>query len=390
MSKKYAIFISALFCAFLGVFLAAGAVTPDQSFSEQENRALQTMPKLELGEIKVEDKDGAAPLSVSGNFFNGTFMTDFETYCNDQFFARDTWVGMKAAAELAVGKRENNNVYICPNDTLITRFDGPDQKRIDSNVEYLNAFLDNAGVPVYFSLIPGQATVWADKLPAGAPNADQKAIIDSIYAKVHAQNYDTYTSLLNHKDEEIYYRTDHHWTSLGAYYGYTALMEALGMEPIPLSAYKKTVVTEEFYGTTFSSSGVRNITPDSIWTYVPDADIQVTSYFTDKPQEGALYNPGALEKKDKYTYFMGGNQPLSVIKNAKVDGPKILILRDSYTDSLVPFLTQHFSEIHLYDLRYNRGSVPQYIRENGIDSALVLYSVPNFVTDSNFFTLKQK
>lgn len=373
MSKKYAIFITALFCAFIGLFLTAGAIAPDKDFSEQENRALQGMPQPTVKTV-----------------FSAKFMTDFETYCNDQFFARDTWVGMKSAAELAIGKRENNSVYVCEGETLITRFETPDQKRIDTNTDYLNMFAENAGVPVYFSLIPGQATIWGDKLPAGAPNADQKAIIDSIYAKVNAKSYDTYQGMWEHKSEDIYYRTDHHWTSLGAYYGYVSLMNALGMEPVPLEQYTKTVVSEEFYGTTFSSSGVRNIRPDSIYRYVPDTGIQVISNFTGEPEAGSLYNPAALEKKDKYTYFMGGNQPLAIIKNPNVDGPKIVILRDSYTDSLAPFLTAHFSEIHLYDLRYNRGSVPQYIKDNGIDMALVLYSVPNYVTDTNFFTLKQK
>ena len=373
MSKKYAIFITTLFCAFIGLFLTAGALAPDKSFSELENRSLQQMPGV-----------------TTDSFFSGAFMTDFEKYCNDQFYARDTWVGMKSATELMVGKRENNNVYVGKKDTLISRFDTPDQKRVDTNVGYLNQFIDNAGVPVHFSLIPGQAAIWADRLPSGAPNADQKAIMDSIYAQVKGLNYDSYQALWEHRAEDIYYRTDHHWTSLGAYYGYVSLMESLGMEPVSLDAYSKTVVTEEFYGTTFSTSGVRSVKPDAIWTYVPDNGLQVTNYFTDKPQEGSLYNPSALDKKDKYTYFLGGNQPLAVIKNPAVDGPKIVILRDSYADSMVPFLTRHFSEIHLYDLRYNRGSVPQYIKDNDIDMALMLYSVPNFVTDTNFFTLRQK
>lgn len=370
MSKKYAIFITALFCAYLGVFLTAGALSPDREFSSMENRTLQQMPKISIETL-----------------FNTAFMTDFETYCNDQFFARDAWVGMKSSVELAVGKRENNNIYVADKNTLISRFDTPSQKRIDTNVGYLNQFISNTDVPVYFSLIPGQATIWADRLPAGAPNADQKAISESIYAQINGLTYDSYQALWDHRDEDIYYRTDHHWTSLGAYYGYTSLMTALGMEPMPLTQYQKTVVSEEFYGTTFSNSGVRNIQSDSIWTYVPGDGIEVTNYFTDQPQPGSLYDSSALEKKDKYTYFLGGNQPLAIVKNPNVQGPKILILRDSYADSMVPFLTEHFSEIHLYDLRYNRGSVPQYIKENGIDMALVLYSVPNFVTDTNFFTL---
>ena len=117
--------------------------------------------------------------------------------------------------------------------------------------------------------------------------------------------------------------------------------------------------------------------------------MKVTSWFTGTPEEGTLYAWDRLAIKDKYTFFMGGNQSLAVIENPNVDGPKIAILRDSYTDSLVPFLTAHFSEIHLIDLRYNRNSVPQYLEENDIDTCVMLYSVSNFVTDTNFFSLAQ-
>ena len=115
--------------------------------------------------------------------------------------------------------------------------------------------------------------------------------------------------------------------------------------------------------------------------------MKVTSWFTGEPEEGRLYAWEKLEIKDKYTFFMGGNQSLAVIENPNVDGPKIAIVRDSYTDSLVPFLTQHFSEIHLIDLRYNRNSVAQYLADNDIDMCFVNYSVSNFVTDTNFFPL---
>ena len=384
MSKRYCIFLTALFCVFLGVLTTASALAPDRETSELENRSLQQLPTLTASDFKL-----AWPVENSGSFFNGTFMKEFETYCNDQFILRDSWVALKSSSERAVGKQENNGVYFCDQDTLISRFDQPDQKRVDTNVGYVNQFVANAGVPVYMSLIPGAATIWADRLPEGAPNADQKAIIDGIQASSDAIWYDSYQQLWDHKDEDIFYRTDHHWTSLGAYYGYVSLMNALGMEPVPLENYTKQTVSDSFYGTVFSSSGVRWVEPDNIDIYVPDPGVEVTSWFTGEPVEGALYNWDKLDIKDKYTFFMGGNQSLGVIKNPNVDGPKILILRDSYTDSLVPFLTEHFSEIHLVDLRYYRYSIPQYIKDNGIDMAVVLYSVSNFVTNTNLFTLRQ-
>ena len=382
MSKKYSIFIATLFCAFLGVFLVAGAVTPDREFSPLENRNLAQMPTLKVGTPAKRFQDG--------NLFTGAFMSDFESYITDQFPLRDGWIGLKSATERLLGKQENNGVYLCAKDTLIARFDAPDQKRVETNVNYLDKLVANTDVPVYLSLIPGAVSVWADRLPEGAPNADQKALIEEIAAKTTANYYDSYQTLWEHRGEDIYYRTDHHWTSLGAYYGYVSLMDALGMESVPLETLTRQTVSSSFYGTTFSTSGVRWVKPDEIDIYVPDPGVEVTSWFTGAPEEGELYAWDRLELKDKYTFFMGGNQSLAVIKNPNVDGPKLAILRDSYTDSLVPFLTQHFSEIHLIDLRYNRSSVPAYLRDNDIDACVVLYSLSNFVTDTNFFTLAQK
>ena len=171
------------------------------------------------------------------------------------------------------------------------------------------------------------------------------------------------------------------------------LAQALGYTPVPLSDYDATVRSTEFYGTVFSSSGVRWVRPDTITTYAPEDGITVVSHTYDnagnpveEPRE--LYVESFLSVKDKYSMFLGGNQSLGVVKNANnPDGPKLLILRDSYADSLVPFLTAHYSEIHLVDLRYYKLSIADYIAQNGIDQALVLYSVPNFVTDSNLFVL---
>ena len=384
MTKRYCIFITALFCAFIGVFLVANAVSPDRTFSEVENRNLEQLPAVDFGTPEKLFRDG--------NFFNGQFMRDFETYTTDQFIGRDAWVDLKARTERALGKKENNNVYFADNDTLITRFDQPDAGRVTENLNYVNKFVENVDIPVVFSLIPTQACIWADRLPEGAPNASQTDLMAQAQGAVTGATWaDVYTPLMEHKDEDIFYRTDHHWTSLGAYYGYTGLASALGYTPVPLTDYTPTVRSTEFYGTVFSSSGVRWVKPDTITTYVPDDGITVVSHTYDNSgnpveEQRALYVESFLSVKDKYSMFLGGNQSLGVVTNTNnPDGPKLLIIRDSYADSLVPFLTAHYSEIHLIDPRYYHLSVKDYVEQNGIDQALVLYSVPNFVTDGNMF-----
>ena len=367
MTKKYCIFLSALFCAFLGVFLVANAVSPDRTFSQMENRNLEQLP---VPSVKT--------------LLNGQFMKDFETYTTDQFVGRDGWIALKSTTERVLGKKENNNVYFAAGDTLISRFDEPDGEKVTNNLNYVNNFVENVDIPVTFSLIPTQACIWADRLPAGAPNASQTAILEQAKASVPGASWaDLYTPLWEHKGEDIFYRTDHHWTSLGAYYGYTALMEAMGLEAAPLDQAGKTTVSDSFYGTLFSRSGVRWIAPDQIDRYISEAGVEVTSYPEGSPVEGSLYVDSFLQEKDQYSSFLGGNQPLCVIRTEHTDAPRVLVIRDSYTDSLAPFLTQNFSEIHLFDPRMNLTSVKGYVEENQIDSVVVLYSIANFTAEGN-------
>ena len=371
MSKRYALFLTLLFALFLGSLSVASALTPDKTFSELENRSLAQRPALTLKSLR-----------------SGEFMSDYESYVTDQFAVRDSWIAAKAYLEKAVGKQENNGVYFCDDATLISRFDAPDEKRLTNNINYVNQFAEKSPVPVTFGLIPTQASIWAHKLPQGAPNYDQSLVMSQAAQSTTARFVDLTSVLSQHKDEPIFYRTDHHWTSLGAYYGYVALSEVLGYTPVPLETYTRTTVSTEFYGTVFSSSGVRWVKPDEIDIYVPEEGVTVTSHTYDNKgnpieEPRQLYDESYLSKKDKYSMFLGGQQPLGVVKTGNTDKPKLLLIRDSYSDSLVPFLTPHFSEIHLMDFRYCKLSPSQYIADNGIDQALVLYSVPNFCSDGN-------
>lgn len=382
MNKKYCIFLTVLFSLFIGGILVGSLLAPDKEFSELENRFLQTPPELSVENLET-----------------GKFMEDAEDYVNDHIIGRDFWVALKAWSERLSGKQENNGVYFGKEDTLLNRLDEPSwedipaqgstpaQEGLGTRAKYINALVDNMDVPVYFGIIPSSSEIWSDRLPKGAPTADEKAIIEKLYDTVQTYTIDLYSALEAHKDEEIYYRTDHHWTSLGAYYGYTALMEAMGMEAAPLNESAKVTVSDSFYGTIFSSSGVRWVAPDHIDRYISGDGVKVTSYFDSTPTEGSLYVDSYLDKKDKYSSFLGGNQPLCVIQTEHTDAPKVLVIRDSYSDSLAPFLTQNFSEIHLFDPRMNLNSVKAYVEENQIDQVVVLYSISNFVSAKNLFVL---
>ena len=396
MNKNYARFLSALFCGFLAVLFTANALTPDKEFSQVENRALAQRPRITAGTFRLPPLSGLFTSDQGGDFFTGKLMSDYETYTIDQFVLRDTWVAAKAYAEKLVGKKENNDVYFCDDGSLITRFDEPDAKRLERNFGAVSKFAGSVDIPVYFGLIPTQASVWDYKLPEGAPNYDQGLVLEAAGKTVTGANRIGLAANLNaHKEEAIFYRTDHHWTSLGAYYGYVSVMEGLGRgdEVIPLESYTKTTVSTEFYGTVFSSSGVRWVKPDEMDTYVPEDGLSLITVSTnssglEERTARPFYDKSYLEVKDKYSMFLGGQQPLGIVYTGNTDKPRLLLIRDSYSDSLVPFLTPHFSEIHLIDLRYYKTSASEYITKNGIDTALVLFSVPNFVSESNLVFLR--
>ena len=372
MNKKALWAEALIFLAFIGAFFILNLVLPDRQFSEQENRYLQMRPEFSFKSL-----------------FSGDYTSKFETYTTDQFTFRDEWITLKAASELALGKQENNDVHLCENGTLIEGFKRPENSVLDSNMSALNTLVGNTDAKVYFALIPDKSDLYASLLPKNAPNDSEKEVIDYCYGQSNATNVDMYSALSAHTDEYIFYRTDHHWTSLGAYYGLSALAESMGLPCPALDSYTdRHVVSEEFYGTTWSSSGFSWVDPDTMEIFVNAPEgLKVTSYPQGSPVEGKLYDFSFLEKKDKYSMFMGGNCPMHVIETGNEDKPSLLILRDSYTDSLIPFLLDDFSEIHVLDLRYYRASLKAYIEQNDFDNVLVCYSVSNFCSDSNISLL---
>ena len=372
MNKKALWAEALIFLAFIGAFFILNLVLPDRQFSEQENRYLQMRPEFSFKSL-----------------FSGDYTSKFETYTTDQFTFRDEWITLKAASELALGKQENNDVHLCENGTLIEGFKRPENSVLDSNMSALNTLVGNTDAKVYFALIPDKSDLYSSLLPKNVPNDSEKEVIDYCYGQSNATNVDIYSALSAHTDEYIFYRTDHHWTSLGAYYGLSALAESIGLPCPALDSYTdRHVVSEEFYGTTWSSSGFSWVDPDTMEIFVNAPEgLKVTSYPQGSPVEGKLYDFSFLEKKDKYSMFMGGNCPMHVIETGNEDKPSLLILRDSYTDSLIPFLLDDFSEIHVLDLRYYRASLKAYIEQNDFDNVLVCYSVSNFCSDSNIFLL---
>lgn len=354
-----------LFGAFLGLFLALHLLLPDRDFSPLENRVLAQKPAFSAGAV-----------------LDGSYFDDLEKYIADQFPLRDGLMSLKADCERLWGRRENNGVYLA-GDRLIERVDEPDETRLNNNLAALNRFKQQIDVPAYLMPVPTAAWLYADELPAGAPTADQDALLDAFRAGSLIGVIDLREAFAAHRDENLFYRTDHHWTSRGAYYAAKAFLNRIGRGDALPALGEPTVLADDFNGTLFSSSGYRHITPDTIEAYVSGEGVTVETWRSGSPELlDGLYDESFLTEKDKYSAFLGGNTPLSIVRTGN-EGGRLLIVRDSFADSFVPFLTEAYSEIHLFDARYYKLPLTQYIAENEIDEVLFLYSLPDLCTDPN-------
>ena len=374
MTTRYSRFLAAFFCLFLGGLLAWHVLLPDRDRSDVENRTLARFPEFSWEALR-----------------DGSFTKGVEDYFADQFPLRDQWTGLKARTEQLLGKREFNGVYLC-GDALIAKVEPPKDGLEEKNLSYVSRLAGRTELPVYLGLIPSAAEIHRDRLPKGAESWNQAAFIARAGELEGVEPVDFLTPLTDHAGEEIFYRTDHHWTTLGAWYGYAALMEALGRgeEVLDQEAFEPWIEyhSDEFQGTLYSQSGIHWLPSDAIKFWVPDVGFEVTSWRDGSPKWAALYDLNKLRTKDKYSAFLGGNQPLCVIRNPEGSG-KLLVIRDSYADSMAPFLALHFEEVHLLDPRYYRYSAARYAEENGLDAVAVVYSVPNFITDRNLVLLTQ-
>ncbi len=358
------VILSGLFCLLLLAGTVAHLLLPDKYFSQQEKRTLAQCPDISWA-----------------SFSSGKFGTELETYLADQFPLRDGWVTVKTLVDLLSGKRESGGVYFAGNDYLIEVHSEFDQEQLTQNLEALKALqelLDRDGVTMRVMLVPTAGWILSKKLPAFAPNADQQAVMDQA-SQIGLRLTDVTPALREHMDEYVFYKTDHHWTSLGAYYAWAAWMEARGITPPPLSDWTKEVLTDQFRGTTYAKVNAPFAPYDTIDGYYRRITRHV-SYNGGSSVTDSIFERRYLEGADQYAVFFNSNQADTVVEG---DGEgRLLILKDSYANCFAQFCVDDFAQTHLIDLRFFRGSVQKYIQEHDITEVLVLYNVPNFAADT--------
>ena len=313
------------------------------------------------------------------DFVSGKFSDELEQYLTDQVPLRDDWVTLKIYLELAVGKRESGGVYIGRDKYLMDKFTSYSKKQLAANAAALAELqkkLAAEGISMDTILVPVAAQVLTDKLPAYEPVADYAAILE-VLTDAGVDTVDMLTALAAHSGENIYYRTDHHWTSLGAYYAYCAWR---GIGP-NADDWTQEVLCTNFRGTTWNKVPLPTVPAEEITAWHKH-EYHNVSYNGGEYETNSIYERKYLSGSDQYAVFLNSNQAQTVIEGSGKSG-KFLLIKDSYGNAFSQFPLEDYAEVHVLDLRFFKGDVTEYAKENDITDALVLYGVQNFVKDTS-------
>lgn len=370
--KRYYEASAVLFILFLILIVGANIITKDRTFSESENRMLATKPKFTIDRL-VE----------------GRFTSKFEDYVVDQFVGRDFFTDVKMKMDKLLGKKESNGVFLGDDGYLIENFAKPNEEAVSENLQAINNFATKyKDVKQYMLISPTAVSILKDKLPMDAPVIDQESYLQSYKEKLSQSItfVDNYNTLKEHSKENIFYKTDHHWTSIGARYSYDELAKAMELKETPDNYYESILVSDDFFGALSSKSGYDVKEGDRVEVFIPsdkDAETVVVNYVEEQEKTATLYSSEALSQKDNYEVFLKGNHPLVKIRTNAANNKTLLIFKDSYANSFIPFLVKDFSNIIVVDPRYYYEDIDKLIEQEEVSEVLYLYNANTFFNDTS-------
>ena len=391
--KKGEIFAGIVVIVLIFAVTAANILLPDREFSEKENRMLAGKPEISASSL-----------------LDGRFMKHSESYLADQFMARDFWISLRSRFQLLMGSSDSNGVYRGSRGYLFQQETEPDEKHLKANVEAINQLAEDTDLRIFMMVIPTASNVLEEYMPKFAPESEQNENLEKLRQKISPNiNYiDSYEALKKHENEYIYYYTDHHWTTKGAYYAFLNAAPSLGIPNPEEIKYERYAVTDSFAGTLASKSGFPLKKKDTIEIWVPEADAAqikedsessengatsafkssvsyIVEYVQEDKKSADLYDSEKLDSTDKYAVFFGGNYPLIRITTANDTGKEgpLLIIKDSYANCFVPFLLPYYDEIIMVDPRYYYDDLHELIKTEGISQILFLYNADTFFEDTS-------
>ncbi len=345
------------------VLLISFFVISKKIFSENENRNLTKFPEYSLESI-----------------FSGNFTKNLEVYINDHFPFRDEFLSLKTKVELKTFKKLINDVYVTDKSLYLKYNKNND---LESVVGTLNKFYEsNKDIEMNLLLIPSSSYINEDLLPNFVDSALEEKDLNYIKNNLKINTIDVISNLKKeNKKNSVYFKSDHHYNLYGAYSVYKSFCE---FKKISMKDIKFTKANNNFLGTLSSKVNVFNKYEDEIYYY--ETDVLEVDYSFKK--DNSLYDYNYLDKKDKYSFFMGGNHAFTEIKTNVNNQKSILILKDSYANSFIPFLTDNYEYIYVIDLRFYNLPVSSILEEKEIQEVLFLYSTNGFNKQSGINLLR--
>ena len=372
-TKAYKIVMIALFGAILVILPVMTFIlnpSDPRPFSENENRSLAAFPNVTFDNFKDEK-----------------LQKGIEDWFADRFFGRETWIKVKNATERFIGKTNVNGIYTV-NDRMIEIWDGGNGTDfVSANLRAMDKFAAKyPDKPMYFLLAPTSQEVYSGLFPAGAPISSQSELLEFCHENLkNVQTINVMPTMKMHAGDYIYYRTDHHWTTYGAYLAYYDAAKAMGFMPSELGDFDIEHASDSFRGTLYSKTLDDGVTPDIMdyYHFKGDRELKLTVKTSEKVTSyDELYFRDYLNKKDKYSSFLGPNSPFMLIET-NVEGPSLMIFKDSYAHCFIPFLTAHYSKIAVFDMRYFNDELSRYAKIRDYDSVMFIYNAITFSEDKN-------
>ncbi|MDY2627028.1 MAG: DHHW family protein [Lachnospiraceae bacterium] len=353
------------------IIRVAQLITPDREYSEMENRNLQTKPEMTLNRI-----------------LSGRYSTSMETYVSDQFPLRTGWIQLKELSDRFLGKTESNNIFLSDEGYLIENFVADDPDNYAVQINSLEKFAEKEKkLKQYMLVVPTAVNIYDRLLPAFAQTGDQESFLDQLkedVGKIGVTFVDVRDTFREAEDIQLYYKTDHHWTTDAAYLAWQRFARETDLKE-PDVSYQRVMVTDSFSGTMSASSGFRMWEKEGIYVYLPENSTvrYAVDYVSEARKSASFYETDQLDAKDKYAVFLGGNHPLVKITTTAESGRVLLLFKDSYANCFVPFMIENYDKILMVDPRYYYDDPEQLISSEGVTDVLYLYNANGFAKDTS-------
>lgn len=342
-------------------------VVPDKKISEVENRSLQSFPAFSVNSL-----------------LNGEFEKDMGNWFSDQFVGRNTLLHIKYIVNKMTGVKQMDNVFL--SSSLIEQASSANAGQLSRNLDSINSFYaSHANLNFQFLLIPNAVSIQSDLVPKYAYTEDQNQQMDTIYGKLdqNIKNVDVRSVLKSHADEYLYYKTDHHWTSLNAFYTFQEFAKASDLGKVKKSDYNVYPVKTDFKGTLANKTGSVGL-KDTIEIYVPkeNSDYIYTNTAA-SIKSRSLYSLEALDSSNPYNVFLSGNAPYAKLEMNNDSQKHLLVFKDSYANAFIPFLVPYYRTITIVDPRYYFDDIESVVTKECISDVLYLYNANTFVQDTS-------